>query len=471
MGFDETTEIQEQAIPLIIAGRDVIGCAQTGTGKTAAYLIPTIDRFTGQNSNKTRALIVAPTRELAAQIDQNIEALSYFTPISSISVIGGKDSKNWDKQKFGVTNGADVVVATPGRLITLLTLNLVDFSELEVVILDEADKMLDMGFYGDILKIMSYTPDTRQTLMFSATMPRKIRELAHAILKDPAEVSLNLAKPAEGIDQTAFMVHPDQKIPLLEHLIRERDVESMIIFASSKASVDKIHRNLHKLKYKIEAIHSDKEQEERQETLRRFKNKEFLILVGTDVLARGIDIDNLSHVVNFDVPHDAEDYVHRVGRTARANSTGEAITFITPKDQHKFAQIEELIEKEVPKPAMPPEIGETPVYSPRGSRGGGGGYSRERGGGGGGRGRGGNPGSRNGGRGPRRDGPKSERRNSSGNSSQTRKPEEKREGQEGNREGSPKRRNNRNRNRNRNRNQPDGNNDSPNNSSPTPPQE
>ncbi|MEM7370289.1 MAG: DEAD/DEAH box helicase [Bacteroidota bacterium] len=365
MGFEETTPIQEQTIPLILDKQDLIACAQTGTGKTAAYLIPTLHHLSAEESEHTRGLILAPTRELAGQIDQNIEALSYFTGVSSMSVIGGKNSESWERQRFAVTNGADIIVATPGRLITLLALNLVNFDHLEMVILDEADKMLDMGFFEDIMKIISYTPEERQTLMFSATMPRKIRELAKKILKNPQEVNLNLAKPAEGISQSAYMVFDQQKIPLLEHLIKVKEIDSMIIFASSKASVDLIELKLSRLNYDVRAMHSDKSQEERQETLREFKNKKFPIIVGTDVLARGIDIDNLSHVLNFDVPHDAEDYVHRVGRTARASKTGEAITFITPRDQHKFVRIEQLIETDIPKPQVPESLGEAPIYNPK----------------------------------------------------------------------------------------------------------
>jgi len=417
LGFENTTPIQEQAIPRILADKDLIACAQTGTGKTGAYLIPTIDRLSQTASGHTRALILAPTRELALQIDQNIEALSYFAGVSSVSVVGGKNPKDFERQKFALENGADIIVATPGRLMVYQSLGTLDFSQIEVVILDEADKMLDMGFYGDIIKIISGVPKERQTLMFSATMPNKIRKLAREILVEPEEINLNLAKPAEGINQMAYSVYDNQKIPLLEQILSTREVETMIIFASSKASVDNIHRKLNSLGYDAEAMHSDKSQDERQTTLRRFKNREFRIIIGTDVLARGIDIDNLSHVLNFDVPHDAEDYVHRVGRTARANTTGEAITFINPKDQFKFSRIEELIETEVPKPGVPEELGETPEYAPRrrggrgekrgggnrggGNRGGGnrgGGGNRHRGGNGGGgrgRGRGGNGGGRN----------------------------------------------------------------------------
>lgn len=368
--FDTLTPIQEQAIPPALEGRDLIACAQTGTGKTAAYLIPTIQRIRRNDSARTRVLILTPTRELAAQVDQNVDALSYFAGVSSFPIIGGKDADNFTRQKSGIVKGTDILIATPGRLIIHLALGYLNLSEIEVVILDEADKMLDMGFHGDIIRIIEGIPKTRQTLMFSATMPPKIRELARDIMIDPVEINLNISKPAENINQMAFMVFDEQKIPLLEHLIREREIESMIIFASSKLSVDEITRKLARLNYKVKAMHSDKEQSEREETLREFKNKEFPILVGTDVLSRGIDIDNLSHVLNYDCPRDAEDYVHRVGRTARASSSGEAITFVSPRDQRRLHSIENLIGYEIPRPESPPEIGETPSYHP--SRGGGG---------------------------------------------------------------------------------------------------
>lgn len=368
IGFESLTPVQEATIPLILEDHDLIACAQTGTGKTAAFLLPIIHKLTLFPPGETRCLIITPTRELAEQIDQNVEALGYFTDVSSVPIIGGKNASKFDQQKAAITSGADILVATPGRLKIHLALGYVDFSQIEFLILDEADKMLDMGFFDDIMQIVSHLPEERQTLLFSATMPPKIRKLASKILNKPKEVSLSIAKPAEGISQLAFSVFDDQKVPLLTHLIKERDVESMIIFASSKISVDQITRKLKKLKYEVAAIHSDKSQDERQETLRAFKNKQFKILVGTDVLARGIDIDNLSHVLNYDVPLDAEDYVHRIGRTARASNTGEAITFINPADQYKFSSIEELIEMEVPKPDLPPELGDAPVYRPRGGR-------------------------------------------------------------------------------------------------------
>ncbi len=411
LGFEDTTPIQEQAIPLGLQGKDLIACAQTGTGKTAAYLIPTIERIMkGGECEFSRALIIAPTRELADQIDQQVEAISFFTGVSSVAVYGGKNSREWDKQSYAIKNGVDILICTPGRLNTHASLGYLNFDHIEVLILDEADKMLDMGFYPDILRIVSWLPEVRQTLMFSATMPKNIRKMAREILNEPEEINLNISKPAAGINQMAFSVYDEQKIPLLEHLIKTREVESMIIFASKKTNVDKIAKKLDSLGYGVRAIHSDKEQEERMQSLREFKNGEFKILVGTDVLARGIDIDSLSHVLNFDVPLDAEDYVHRVGRTARASSTGEAMTFINPTDQRRFQRIEELIEMVVAKPEMPSELGETPVYAPgKRQSGGGGGRGGDSRGGRNDRGRGGD---RNRGGGDRRGGGGGNRRGS-----------------------------------------------------------
>lgn len=395
LGFEDATPVQEQAIPYILEGRDLIACAQTGTGKTGAYLIPVMQKLLETYSDKTRVLIIVPTRELANQIDQALEAMAYFAGISSVAVYGGRDSKGWDRQKNAIQGGVEIIIATPGRFKLHYSLGYMDLSGIEFVILDEADKMLDMGFHGDILEITSYLSDRpRQTLMFSATMPPKIRTLAKKIMSEkPAEVSLSIAKPAAGVTQEAYVVYPAQKFKVLEHILKTREIESMIIFAASKANVDRIAENLNRLKFDARAIHSDREQTERMATLTAFKNKQFPIVVATDVLSRGIDVDNLSHVLNFDVPRDAEDYVHRVGRTARASSTGEAITFISPDDMYKFDRIEQLIEREVPKPDLPKEIGEGPAYNPRqrSSRGGGGRHGGGGGGrrGGGGRGRGG----------------------------------------------------------------------------------
>lgn len=407
MNYDEATPIQEAAIPVILDRKDIIACAQTGTGKTAAYVIPLMQRIMDLPSGKTRALIIAPTRELAYQIDQNCQAIGFYTGVSSVAVYGGSDSKLWDKQKNAIETGVDIIVATPGRFLLHHKLGYMDLSSVEMVVLDEADKMLDMGFVGDIKHIVSQVPATRQTIMFSATMPKKIRSLALDIQTEPTEINFNLAKPAAGIDQKAYCIYDDQKMPLLRHLIKEKEIDSMIIFASSKIKVDTIDRDLRKRGIKVRAMHSDKSQEERTQTLRDFKSKQFPILVGTDVLARGIDIDNLSHVLNYDCPRDAEDYVHRVGRTARASKTGEAITFVEPRDFRRLASIEELIESAIPKPEIPEFLGETPVYrggSSGGGKRGGGRSGGNRGGGnrgGGSRGRGGN-GPRGGGSGQKR---------------------------------------------------------------------
>ena len=370
LGFEACTPIQAEAIPHSLEKKDIIGCAQTGTGKTGAYLIPAIQRLMEEPSDYSRVLIIVPTRELASQIDQNVDAISYFTGVSSISILGGNNPKAWERQKYAIQNGTDILITTPGRFLSHLSLGYINLDHIEIVVLDEADKMLDMGFHADILRIISHVPEKRQTLMYSATMAPEIRKLAKKILTEPVEINLNLAKPAEGVDQSAYIVYDEQKIPLLAHLLSTKEVESMIVFASSKASVDEITRKLKRLNHGVNAIHSDKDQEERQETLRAFKNRQFPILVGTDVLARGIDIDNLSHVLNYDCPIDAEDYVHRVGRTARAERTGEAITFVNPKDQRRLQKIERLIESEIPKALVPEELGPVPTYNPRPSHGG-----------------------------------------------------------------------------------------------------
>jgi ATP-dependent RNA helicase RhlE len=372
IGFEETTPIQEQAIPFILEGRDLIACAQTGTGKTAAFTIPVVERILAQEAGKTRCLVIVPTRELAMQIDQAVEGLAYFTGVYSIAVFGGNQPRKWEQQKKALEGGIDIIIATPGRFKMQYQLGFMDLSGVQMVVLDEADKMLDMGFYEDIVEIIKNVPKERQTLMFSATMPPKIRKLAKDIMSpEPAEVTLELSKPAEGVTLEAYCVYDSQKMDLLDHLIKQKDIESMIIFASSKASVDKITARLKRKGIDARAIHSDRDQKERMASLTAFKNKQFPIVVATDVLARGIDIDSLSHVLNYDVPTDAEDYVHRIGRTARANTTGEAITFINPDDMYRFGKIEELIEREVPKVETPDELGDTPPYNPKGIRGGG----------------------------------------------------------------------------------------------------
>ena len=351
IGFDKPTPIQQAAIPIIVAGKDMIGSAQTGTGKTAAFVIPTLNRIMQMpQTPKVKALIITPTRELALQIDQTIEGLGYFTGVSSLPIYGGNNKMDWDRQIAAIKNGVDIIVATPGRLLMHLSLGYLDFSETEMLILDEADKMLDMGFYNDILRIVKELPEERQALMFSATMPPKMRELARKILKKGAEeVNFKMSKPAENIHQEIFYIEEENKLALLGEIMKAQKVESMIIFAASRVKADGIHANLIKSGYEAKVIHSDKGQDERQQMLLEFKNKQYPILVATDILARGIDIDNLTHVLNFDVPHDPEDYVHRIGRTARAGGSGTAITFVSPREKFRFRPIEQFLGRNLEK--------------------------------------------------------------------------------------------------------------------------
>ncbi len=378
MGFDEPTPIQEQTIPPILAGSDIIGCAQTGTGKTAAYLLPTIHHILQHKGEGIQALVIAPTRELAGQIDQQLEGFSYFTPISSTTIYGGQDASSFDKQKMALKGGTEIVIATPGKLLTHLNLGYVNLDHLKFFILDEADRMLDMGFYDDIMRIAHHVPEHRQTLMFSATMPPKIRQLAKNLLKDPHEVNIAISKPAERIIQAAFSVHGHQKLGLLEHLLQAKKVNSLIVFCARKTTVKEVGKIIQKLDYEVAAIHSDLEQSERENILRKFKNKQLNILVATDILSRGIDVEGIELVINYDVPNDAEDYVHRIGRTARAAARGAAFTFITPDEQSAFARIEKLIESTVPKAKVPANLGEAPAYTPNQRRGRGGNGNRKR---------------------------------------------------------------------------------------------
>jgi len=364
MRFEKATPVQEKTIPVIKDGKDLIACAQTGTGKTAAYLLPVLDKLVRNGHNKINALILVPTRELAIQIDQQMEGFGYFLDISSTAIYGGNDSNEWNRQKNALTTGADIVIATPGRLIQHLTMGYVKMDTLQHLILDEADRMLDMGFFDDIMQVVKYLPQKRQTLMFSATMPPKIRELAKNILVDQEEVNISISKPAEGILQAAYMVYDTQKIPLLNSLLKDKDLPSIIIFSSTKQKVKEIARSLHSNGFNSKAISSDLEQSEREEVLRDFKNRNIQILVATDIIARGIDIEKIDLVINFDVPRDAEDYVHRVGRTARAQTQGVAITLINDKEVLEFHKIERLIEKDVYKIPLNPELGEGPQYNP-----------------------------------------------------------------------------------------------------------
>lgn len=364
MGYSKATPIQEQAIPLILQGKDLIACAQTGTGKTAAYLLPVLDKIIRTEVRHLNTLIIAPTRELALQIDQQIEALGYFINVSSIAVYGGGDGAAWEQQKKAMRLGADIVIATPGRLISMLASGEMKFEYLQHLILDEADRMLDMGFYEDIVKIISYLPAHRQTLLFSATMPPKIRMLANKILREPEQINIAISKPAEGILQQAYLVYDNQKVDLLKQILKEGKFTSVIIFCSTKEKVKILDRELYRAKLSIKAFHSDLEQKEREEIMLQFKNKQVNILVGTDILSRGIDVEGISLVINYDAPPDPEDYIHRIGRTARAESTGTAITFINDKDQQRFHTIESLIGKEIPKIPLPTNLGEGPLYQP-----------------------------------------------------------------------------------------------------------
>ncbi|MBO0935270.1 DEAD/DEAH box helicase [Fibrella sp. HMF5335] len=357
MNYKQATPIQEQAIPLIQEGKDLIACAQTGTGKTAAFLIPLLDKIAHAEHDHTSTLVLVPTRELAKQIDDQVEGFSYFVSATSIAIYGGGKGDDWDKQRKALETGADIIIATPGRLIAHMQMGYVNFDKLNYLVLDEADKMLDMGFSDDILKIVKTIPANRQTLLFSATMPAKIRSFAAQILNQPEEIRLSVSKPAAGIDQRIYLAKDHQKLPLLEHLMGQMEVESMVLFTSRKSEVNAIVRALAKRGYVAKGVSSDLEQEEREAVLREFKNKQLQIVVATDVLSRGIDVDNITHVVNYDVPRDAEDYVHRIGRTARANSTGIAITFVNEADMNKLGRIEKLIERKLERLSVTEELG------------------------------------------------------------------------------------------------------------------
>lgn len=364
MGFETPTAIQEQAIPIILSGKDIIGCAQTGTGKTAAFLLPILHKLSVNPTETTNTLIIVPTRELALQIDQALEGFSYFTSVSSIAIYGGSDGSVFEREKRALTEGANVIIATPGRLMSHLNMGYAKFNHLQHLILDEADRMLDMGFVDDIMKIIGHLPKERQTLMFSATMAPKIRTLANKLLKNPEEISISISKPAAGVEQGAYLVYDNQKNKLITQIMRGKEWNSVIIFVSTKIKVKDLERDLIRAGFKAKAIHSDLEQTEREEVLRNFRSKQLQILVATDILSRGIDIQDIEMVVNYDVPGEAADYIHRIGRTARAASKGVALTFINEFDQQKFAQIEALIGTEVNKLPLPEDLGKGPDYIP-----------------------------------------------------------------------------------------------------------
>lgn len=367
MRFDECTPIQEQAIPLILEGKDLIAVAQTGTGKTAAFLLPILNQLSEGNhpADAINCIIMSPTRELAQQIDQQMEGFSYFMPASSVAVYGGNDGIVFEQQKKGLTLGADVVIATPGRLLAHLNLGYVDLSKVSYFILDEADRMLDMGFYEDIMQIVKHLPKERQTIMFSATMPTKIQQLANNILNEPAEIKLAVSKPAEKIIQAAYICYENQKLGIIKSLFEHSVPEKGIIFASSKIKVKEVTKALRMMKLNVGEMHSDLEQAQREKMMLEFKAGRINILVATDIVSRGIDIDDIRSVINYDVPHDSEDYVHRIGRTARANNDGVAITFVSENEQTKFKAVEDFLEKEIYKIPIPNELGEAPEYAPK----------------------------------------------------------------------------------------------------------
>ena len=394
MNFEEMTPVQEATIPVILEGSDLIACAQTGTGKTAAYTLPLLNKLLveGNEDNVVKTLVVVPTRELAMQIDTQLQGFSYYMPVSTTVVYGGGDGRGWEQQKQGMLRGADVVIATPGRLIAHLQNSGVDLSHVKYFVLDEADRMLDMGFFDDIMTIVRRLPAERQTLMFSATLPPKIRELAKQILHKPVEINIAVSKPNEAIEQGAYVLYETQKLGLIKELFAKPLESKTIIFSSSKLKVKELAHTLKRMKLNVAAMHSDLEQAQREEVMLEFKNNKVSILVATDIVARGIDIEDIGLVINYDVPHDPEDYIHRIGRTARAAATGAAVTFVSEEEQGKFHAIEKFIERDIRKAELPASVGEGPKYAPdenrgrfgRGGRGGHGGSGR----GGSGRGRG-----------------------------------------------------------------------------------
>ena len=365
MRFDTCTPVQEKCIPEILEGHDVLGVAQTGTGKTAAYLLPVLSKLDdgGYPKDAINCVIMSPTRELAQQIDQAMQGFGYYLQdVSSVAVYGGNDGNRYDQELKSLRMGADVVIATPGRLITHISLGNVDLSKVSFFILDEADRMLDMGFSEDINTIASKLPKTCQTIMFSATMPEKIEELAKTLLKDPVEIKLAVSKPAEKIKQEAYVCYETQKMTIIKDIFKAGDMKRVIVFSGSKMKVKQLAAALQQIGINCGAMHSDLEQAERDDVMFKFKSGQFDVLVATDIVARGIDIDDIEMVINYDVPHDTEDYVHRIGRTARANRDGRAITFVNEEDQYWFQQIEKFLEKVVEKMPLPEGCGEGPEY-------------------------------------------------------------------------------------------------------------
>lgn len=367
MGYENATPVQEQVMVPVLEGKDIIAAAQTGTGKTAAFLLPLLHRLitSPHTAGDINAMVIVPTRELAIQIAESIEGLSYFTDVSSIAVYGGGDGDSFITEKKALSTGVDIVVCTPGRMIAHLNMGYVKLKGLKYLVLDEADRMLDMGFNEDITKIITFLPKERQNLLFSATMPAKMRVLAKKILHEPVEINIAISKAPEQIVQKAFVVFEAQKVAIIKDMLRSKNYSKVIVFCSKKQSVKQLTAELKRAKLAAEEIHSDLDQKSREQYLQDFRNNKVTILVATDILSRGIDIDDIDLVINYDVPNDGEDYIHRIGRTARAATSGTAFTLISEKEQSKFSDIEELLGAPVLKGNVPEEFGPTPNYAPR----------------------------------------------------------------------------------------------------------
>jgi ATP-dependent RNA helicase RhlE len=363
MGYRDATPVQEQVIPAVLKGKDVIAAAQTGTGKTAAFLLPILQKLISEphSGHSINALILVPTRELAQQISQTLEGVAYYTNVSFVAVYGGSDGNLFASEKKALTSGADIVIATPGRLLAHLKMNYLKFPELRYLVLDEADRMLDMGFYDDVMTIINALPKQRQNLFFSATMPQQMRKLVKTIMVEPVEVNIAISKAPERIVQAAFHVFEHQKDALVQLLLGRHESQTIIIFCSSKENVKKLTSTLYAKRFPVKAIHSDLEQSARDQTMLDFRNRKFKILVATNIISRGIDIEDIDLIINYNVPGDAADYVHRIGRTARASSTGTAYTLVGEREQQKLAQIEKLLGDPIPKREVPPELGPVPT--------------------------------------------------------------------------------------------------------------
>ena len=380
MRFEKCTPVQAKCIPHILEGKDMIGIAQTGTGKTAAFLLPMLTLLHEQPhpADAVNCLILSPTRELAQQIDQALQGFAYYTKTNSVAVYGGNDGIRFEQERKAFSQGADIIVATPGRLISHLQLGNLDLSRTTHIILDEADRMLDMGFFDDIKTILKQLPDNKQTILFSATMPPEIAKMAREMMHNPVEVKIAISKPAEKIDQSVYICRDNDKTPILKHIFTEQPPERVIVFVSSKQRVKELNVILKRKGYNCAAMHSDLDQSERDVVMLGFKQRNIDMLIATDIVSRGIDIDDIQMVINYDAPRDPEDYVHRIGRTARAGREGRAITLIGEKDRYPLSKIEKLLEKKItrnplPEGCLPPE--EPTKYdgkrrSPRGGKGG-----------------------------------------------------------------------------------------------------